>query len=199
MKRSSPRTSKKLTSASGNVMGSGEFDRLEPRLDAVSDVSAPGYGDGMMGPSVPQFGPAPWSPMDGGEWGGMARTPSLNSDLSSIAGSQYSRFPGPGPGYMYPPHPHLTPNYPHYPHYPHDVMATGHPYPMPSRLHNGSYDPQFTDSYRHNEMGYHHGYDTSRQNSHSSDLVSSSYPNDVMSNVSYTAINLRRDMQAPTR
>lgn len=187
-------------------MGSGEFDRLEPRLDAVSDVSGTGYVDGMVGTSVPHFGPAPWSPMDGGDWtrGGMARTPSLNSDLSSIASSQYSRFPGPGPGYMYPPHPHFSPNYPPYSHnYPptSDPMATGYPYPMASRLHNGSYDHLLTDSYRLNEMGYPRGYETSgvqRLNSHSNELMSSSYQSDVMPNMPYTA-NLSRDMQAPTR
>lgn len=190
-------------------MGSGEFDRLEPRLDTMSDISAPGsqgYGDGMMGLPVPNYVPAPWSPLDGGDWsrGGMARTPSLNSDLSSLASSQYSRFPGPGPGFMYPPHPHISPHYLHYPPTS-DAMATGHAHLMASRLHNGSYDPLFVDSYnlRGNDMGYPRGYDGSsarRQDSHSNELISSSYQgSDAMSNVSYTAVTLSRDMQAPIR
>ena len=206
-------------------MGSGEFDRLEPRLDSMSDVGthgSQGYGGGGSGSgilgmsSATHYGPMTWSPMmaDGssnvGEWGqGMVRTPSLNSDLSSIVGPQYPRYPG----YMYPPpsHLHIPPNFqpshPHYtPGYPPstmDAMATNHSHPHHPRLHNGSYD-QYTDggyNLRGNDLGHHHGYDNHRwqQESQSSDILSMSYPgNDMMSNVSFSAITLSRE-QAPTR
>ena len=196
-------------------MGSGEFDRLEPRLDSVSDIGVPGsqgYGDGMSAAvSVPHLGALPWSPPEGGDWGrGMLRTPSLNSDLSSGVTSQYGRFHGYA---MYPPHPHLSPSYPSsHPHYINqqsyppttDAMTTGHTLPIPQRMHNGHYDPQFTDggyNMRGNEAGYPHGYDSSsprRQDVHSNDHMSLSYPgNDA--NVSFTAVTLSRDSQAPTR
>ena len=189
-------------SATGSVLGSGEFDRLEPRLDAEAHGSQ-GYGGN-------HFVPVAWSPMDGGDWGrGMVRTPSLNSDLSSALGSQYPRYLGYN---MYPSLPHLSPAFlpslSHYlPNYPPttDAMATGHTHPIPPRLHNGSYESQFSDSgygLRGNEASYPHGYDSSslrRQESHSNELLSLSYPgNDVMSNVSFSAVTLSRE-QAPTR
>ena len=211
LKRTSPVSVRKPISAAGSVMGSGEFDRLEPRLDTVSDIGAPvsrSYGDGMSTMSVPHYGMMPWSPLDRGDWG-MTRTPSLNSDLSSAVSSQFSRYPGYN---MYPSHPHLSPalppSQPHYsPNYPptSDTMAAGHTHPVAPRLHNGNYDSHYTDSYniRANEAGYPHGYDSSslqRRDIHSNELISSSYPGrDVMSNVSFTAVTLSRDMQAPTR
>ena len=212
VQKTSPLATRKLRSASGNVLGSGEFDRLEPRPDSMSDVGhhgSHGYGDGMSGPP---FGVVPWSPMDGGEWGpGMARAPSLNNDLSSVASSQYLRYPGYS---LYPSHPHhpstMSPSHTPYmnsPNYPPtlDAMATGHTYPPGPRMHNGGYEHQYVDGYhlRGNEAGYPHGYDSSslrRQEMHPNELPASSIPgNDAMSNVSFTAVTLSRDMQAPIR
>ena len=215
VQKTSPLATRKLRSSSGNVMGSGEFDRLEPRPDSMSDVGhhgSHGYSDGMSGMSAPPFGVVPWSPMDGGEWGpGMARAPSLNNDLSSVASSQYPRYPGYS---LYPSHPHhpsaMSPSHTPYmnsPNYPPtlDAMATGHTYPPGPRMHNGGYEHQYVDGYhlRGNEAGYPHGYDSSslrRQEMHPNELPASSIPeNDAMSNVSFTAVTLSRDMQAPIR
>ena len=68
--KTSPLTQRKMISASGSLMGSGEFDRLEPRLDSDGTAGSHGYSDGMMrSPNVhPYLSPGEtfsWSPTDG--------------------------------------------------------------------------------------------------------------------------------------
>ena len=223
LKQGSPTSGRRLVSASGSLLGSGEFDRLEPKLEST-DTGPSGYGGsgppgyGVSGP--PGYGgPGPqgygvsgfhYGGWTEGEMAGIQRTASLSSDLSSVLSSQYHpRYPHFG---MYPSHPHMSPGFP--PSHPHflsshpgnlDAMATGHPHSMHSRLHNGTYDRQFSDGYniRGNDMGHPHGYDSSslrRQlESHSSDHLSLSHPGyEGGPSVSFSSITLSRE-QAPIR
>lgn len=81
--KTSPLTQRKMIPASGSLMGSGEFDRLEPRLESDGTTGPHGYGDGMSRSSnvQPYLSPGEtfsWSPTDGefsslDRRGGMAR------------------------------------------------------------------------------------------------------------------------------